>query len=392
MRIGTGKLLALIIVLICIGLCAKGQNGPPAQFVVLNDSAAKYQQGKPNHGAVFTFDQLSNPSLTLSETLATHGKPGTPVEGVQEVAMVQQGNGACIYLSDAGTADVAAFVYPTFSQVGRYRMPNSMTSPLGLGLAARGSYLFASYNKQALNYIATWEISAGCGLTFVTKLEVANNVTGMAISPDGHTLAVGYDFSFPSVDSFSVGSDGTLTEHGPYGGPFDSPDGVDITADSKYAIFAETAEGMGDPTQVGIYTINSDGSFGEFYTFGGDGSLGPGSNAGYVWLSPNEKFLYVSGSATPSTVTTLDFDESAHSLTYSGCSKKLKTSANGMATALPVGSGGFLYVGEYTKFADVALFQVDSSTGCLTEAPGSPFSTSKRGYAESVAAWPPRPF
>jgi hypothetical protein len=389
MRNATGRLLALIIILIGIGLCARAQNGPPSQFVVLNDSAAKYQQGKPNHGAVFTFDQLSNPSLTLSATLATHGKPGTPVEGVQEVAMVQQGNGACIYLSDAGTADVAAFVYPAFNQVGRYRMPNSMTSPLGLGLAARGSYLFASYNKQALNYIATWKISAGCGLTFVAKLEVANNVNGMAISPDGHTLAVGYDFSFPSVDSFSVGSDGTLTEHGPYGGPFNFPDGVDITADNKYAIFAETTDQLGDPTQVGIYTINSDGSFGEFYTFGGDGSLGPGSTAGYVWLSPNEMFLYVSGA---STVTTLNFDESAHSLTYSGCSERLKTSANGMATAMPVGSGGFLYVGQRANGANVALLQINSSTGCLTEVPGSPFPSGKQGFAESVAAWPPRPF
>jgi hypothetical protein len=167
---------------------------------------------------------------------------------------------------------------------------------------------------------------------------------------------------------------------------------VDITSDNKYAIFAETAENLGDPTQVGVYTINSDGSLGDGYTFGGDGSLGPGSNAGYVWLSPDEKFLYVSGDGPPSSVTTLNFDESAHSLTYSGCSKRLETSANGMATAMPFGSGGFLYVGVYTEFADVALFEIDPSTGCLTGVPGSPFSTGKSGYAESVAAWPPRPF
>jgi 6-phosphogluconolactonase (cycloisomerase 2 family) len=214
----------------------------------------------------------------------------------------------------------------------------------------------------------------------------------MAISPDGHTLAVGYDFPLGSVDSFSVGSDGTLTEHGPWIGPFNIPSGVDITADSKYAIFAEAAYALGDPTQVGIYTINPDGSLGDSYTFGDDGSLGPGSTAGYVWLSPDEKFLYVSGTAAPSRVTTLNFDESAHSLTYSGCSKKLKTSANGMATAMPVGSGGFLYVGQRANGANVALLQIDPSTGCLTEVPGSPFPSGKQGFAESVAAWPPRPF
>jgi 6-phosphogluconolactonase (cycloisomerase 2 family) len=391
MRTGAGRLLALIVVLAGIGFYARAQNDPPSQFVVLNTSAAKYQQGKPNHGAVFMFDTTGSPSLKLSETLATHGKPGAPVFGLQEVAMVQQGTGACIYLSDAGTADVAAFIYPTFSQVGRYRMPNSRSTLAGLGLAARGSYLFASYNKQALNYIATWEISAGCGLTFVTTLEVANNVSSMAISPDEHTLAVGYNYPQGSVDSFSVGSDGMLIEHGPWIGPFNSPDGVDITADSKYAIFAETAENLGDPTQVGIYAINSDGSLGDAYTLGGDGTLGPGHSASYVWLSPDERFLYVSGEMSP-WVTTLNFDESAHSLTYSGCSKKLKTSANGMATAMPAGSRGFLYVGEYTNTANVALLQIDSSTGCLTEVPGSPFSTGKHGVANSVAAWPPRPF
>jgi 6-phosphogluconolactonase (cycloisomerase 2 family) len=392
MKTTAGRLLVLLAAVAGIGLCAKGQAGSPTQFVVLNDSPFRGRHEVPNDGTVFTFDSTS-PGLKLLETLITQGKAGAPVQGLDEVAMVQQGTGACVYLTDAGSADVAAFVYPTFNQVGRNTMPNSKRTPLGLGLAARGNYLFTSYNgyNQASNYIATWKISAGCGLTFVTTLEIANNVTGMGISPDGRVLAVGYDFPLGSVDSFSVGSDGTLTEHGPWIGPFNSSDGVDITADSKFAIFAETAYGLGDPTQVGIYSINPDGSLGEYYTFGGDGSLGPGSTAQYVWLSPDEKFLYVSNNSGH--VTTLNFNEAAHTLTYSGCSKRLKTTANGMATALPVGSGGFLYVARPRNgAADVALLQIDSITGCLTEVPGSPFSSGHEGVAESVAAWPPRPF
>jgi hypothetical protein len=165
---------------------------------------------------------------------------------------------------------------------------------------------------------------------------------------------------------------------------------VDITADDKYAIFGEYDGGMAE-VQIGIYAIDSDGSLGEYNTFY---NLGPAVGAEHLWLSPNEKFLFVSGDGHIAAVTTLNFDESVPQVTPTGCSLQVRRSAGGLATALPTGSGGLLYMGDFAvgSWASVALYEINSSTGCLTEVAGSPFSSGVKGAGASVAAWPPRPF
>jgi hypothetical protein len=390
MRTGAGELLALIIVLIGISLCAKGQNGPPGNFVVLNDWVA----AGDNIGSVFALQSLTNPTLSITENLHTSGMPGGGPNYMQEVIVLQHGGNVCIYIADPLTADVAVFIYPGFSKVGRYQLPKIRYSGGSLGLAARGNFLFASYaNKNNRDYIATWNIENGCSLSVAKTQSVPGVVTGMAISPDGKTLVVGYSSPLPSIDSFSVGSDGTLTEHGPTVGPFAVPLGVDITADSKYALLGED---NGSPTnflQVGIYAINADGSLGRYNTFNNLGALAV--NANFLWLSPDERFLYVSGDGGPMTaVTTLNFDESVPQVTPTGCSVQLGRYGSGLATGLPTGSGELLYQGLFDaeKKASVALYQINSSTGCLTQVPGSPFSSGREGAAASVAAWPPRSF
>jgi 6-phosphogluconolactonase (cycloisomerase 2 family) len=391
MKVNTARrLLALFAVFIGVVVCARGQNGPPRNFVVLNDWVASGD----NIGSVFALQSLTNPILTMTEKLHTGGMPGGGTNYMQEVIVLQHGGNVCIYVGDSLTADVAAFIYPGFSRVGRYQLPKIRYSGGSLGLAARGNFLFASYaNKNNRDYIATWNIENGCSLSVAKTQSVPGVVTGMAISPDGKTLVVGYASPLPSIDSFSVGSDGTLTEHGPSVGPFAVPLGLDITADSKYALLGED---NGSPTnflQVGIYAINSDGSLGSYNTFNNLGTLA--INANFLWLSPDERFLYVSGDGGPiAAVTTLNFDESVPQVTLTGCSVQLGRYGSGLATAWPTGSGELLYQGLFDtkKMASVALYQINSSTGCLTEVHGSPFSSGREGAAASVAAWPPRPF
>ena len=102
----------------------------------------------------------------------------------------------------------------------------------------------------------------------------------MAVSPDGKTLVVVYFTLTGELDSFSIGANGSLTEHGPYQGGFALPGGVDITADSRFAVIGQT----GDPayTQIGIWSITSDGGLGTDYIYGGNGELGYGLSAGWV--------------------------------------------------------------------------------------------------------------
>jgi hypothetical protein len=202
------------------------------------------------------------------------------------------------------------------------------------------------------------------------------------------------------VGSYGIGPDGTLT------GPYDQglgdngyrPWGVDITADSKYAII----DLQSDYTAVDVFPINPNGSLDtRYYEFGGNESLGDAVGGGWIWLSPNEKFLFVTDNSTQ--VITLNFSEAdlPNGLTYTGCTSTLRLAkgnpasiAYGMATELPSGDGGELYVaelGEYSSY--IGLLAIDSSTGCTTEAPNSPFGLSDANAAIStVAAWPPRPF
>jgi len=381
-------LAGCFVVLIGIALWTGSPDASSVHFVVANDGAAI------NTASVFDLSSLSNPTLTLDKTLPTNGNGTNSVLGLPEVAMIQHGADACIYVSDPSTADVAAWVYPTFARVGRYKIPAVKDSGFGMGVAGRGGFLFSSYSTTEDQFlIATWDIGSGCALTLVTTFDIPGNVNGMAISPNGQTLIATYGYPFPSVDSFSVATDGTLTEHGPYGGPFDTPNGVDITADSKYAIVGEIGGQPDDPTQVGIYEINADGSLGTYITYGGDGSLGPSSHTGYVWLSPNEKFLFVSGGGPNLPITTLNFDEALQQVTFTGCSITVQVSnTTGFATAQPSGAGGLLYLAMYRRTTGVAAFAIDSTTGCLTAIPGSPFSSGISGLEFSVAAWPPRPF
>jgi hypothetical protein len=65
-----------------------------------------------------------------------------------------------------------------------------------------------------------------------------------------------------------------------------------------------------------------------------------------------------------------------------------------MATELPSGDGGELYVAEEGDYGSyVGLLAIDPSTGCTTEGMASPFQLSDTNAGIStVVAWPSRPF
>jgi hypothetical protein len=121
-----------------------------------------------------------------------------------------------------------------------------------------------------------------------------------------------------------------------------------------------------------------------------------------IRLSPDQKFLFASnaGVQTHQQITTLYFSESPLTLSY-GCIVTVRgvgppATIGGLATVLPNGSGGGLYVAESasnTASAAIGLLAINPTTGCLEEAPQSPFPiNSLQSALSSVAAWPPRPF
>jgi hypothetical protein len=366
-------------------------------FVVTNN----VKRSVPNTGTVLTLGGThAKPSLQETATLSTNvvtlrGVPGNP-----NVFAISHGPDVCFFLSEPQNPgnEISAFVYPGFTLEGNYNDPSVTNSNFGISLAARGNFLFASYgdNISYTGNLAVWRIRSGCALELHSTSSTQYPIGSLAVSPDGKTLVVTYaGGSGNEAGSFSISSDGKLTEHGPYGvDSASSLGGIDITADSKYALFAVTGVYPMDLTTVSVIAINSDGSLGNQYESGEYGS-GIGTNS--IRLSPNGKFIFVNDNQGIH-ITTLNFSENPVSITWSGCYTTVRVprgvenpTGSGIATVFPTGSGGGLYLAEGFKSAYIALLDIDTKTGCLTEASTSPFSLGEKNFG-SLATWPPRPF
>jgi hypothetical protein len=393
-------LLAFELIAIAVALCAPAPDASSEHYVVTNDNNLK----AINSGTVLKAGGTSlNPTLKVIATLATMEQINAYSTASPMVQVITHGSDICVFLSDSEDTGnfVSAFVYPNLSLVGNYTDGAGGTSADGAALAAHGDYLFASYIQDLTGAIGVWQIGTGCTLTLSNTYPIPGQVYATAVTPDGKTLLVAYS-TLSDVDSFSIGSGGALTEHGPYG-LYNALYAVklDITADSKYALF--DARGYGSPpngnayTQVNAFPINSDGSLGTQSMFGGDESLGLAPAAGWFWLSPNGKFLY---SVSQDYVNTLNITETPTlDITYSGCATTLRSTtgsgfySGAIATALPTGTGGALYIPEWgNPDDDVAMLTINSTTGCTTEVKQSPFPTGQNGDFFSLAAWPARPF
>jgi hypothetical protein len=387
--------LAIALIAAGVGLWAPSPGASNQNFVITNDNLI---QGN-NTGTVWQLENPASPELVSKATLMTGGLNNyIGGAGMNEVATARHGTDVCVFISDDESGSIASFVVPGYAEVGLFKLPGIVNSNSGLGLAARGQFLFANYvdNTTEIAYIATWKIGSGCVLTLVNTYLPPGQVWGMAATPDGKTLVVSYSVPVGSVDSFSIGADGSLLEHGPYDYfyLYAEATGVDITADGKYAIMAEFSYGSPPNyksyTEIGIYPINSDGSLGEDIDFGANGSLGPGVYSTWIRLSPNEKFLYVSSN---SDVTTLSFDESAPSVALS-CNARMSTGVTGLTTIMPTAAGGFLAVtGSLPSVGgSLGLYKINPANGCLAQTPNSPINLGSNSIAASVAPWPPRPF
>lgn len=357
-------------------------------YVVTNNDPA----GVANSATIF---QVKNRGLELEKTIKNLGEGGGITVDIATPRVVVNENGAspCLFVSDEGSSDIASFQLPGLKKVGNYTDPNGKSGQgFGLGLAARGNFLFAAYNLS-IN-IGVWQIGSNCSLSLLGSYNSAASVSGLRVSPDGKTLVVGYGYPQEFVDSFSVGSAGALTELGPFSAPGCCPAGVDITKDGKYAVFGSDA----NLTQLEIFPIDSDGTLGKGTLFGGDGQLGEGDLSSAVWFSPNDKFIFVSNSLSGQ-ITSLGFSENPLTVSYIGITTLRNSDEleyiGGLATASLDGNGGGLYVAEFAGSPQatglVGLLQINPD-GTTTEVPGSPFSNGVTSALLSLAAYPPRRF
>ncbi len=299
-----------------VALFALRPDASTAHYVLTNDNLV-------NQANTTTILRLGgtqrNPSLAPIQTLQTGQITDGGNESSPMIKIVHSGSDYCVYVADEEKSgnSISAFSYPGLQLVGNYSNPNVSNSAAGIGLATSGDNLFADYTGSGLTYgyVASWKIGPGCALSLLDTVSTAPQWPGaIAVTPDGRTVIIGYLSDEAEADSFSVSANGQLTELGPFGG-FAAPGmlGMDLTADGKYVLFSIPADGDNgdDNTELESFAVNPGGTLTNQSIWGGGGGLGLGpSDAGYLWLSPDERFLYVASSSSKGYVTTLNFSES----------------------------------------------------------------------------------
>jgi hypothetical protein len=233
--------LLLPLLLFCMA------NATATQYVVVNGN-----NSNSNSAIMYKLNTRTG-RLTKTAVLKTGGQVfGNPPNLFQ----VQQAVGpqaSCIFVLDDGSSDIAAFSKASaYSRVGRYFDANLIAGFYGgsVEVTPDGRYLYAVYEETG--NIGAWAVDVNCGLTLVARY-FDNYAYGPArVTPDGKYLIV----SGSSDSAFLYGinqTDGTLTSLGSVGfyqgvcarersGCFTY--GVDITKDSKFAIFASTASNI----------------------------------------------------------------------------------------------------------------------------------------------------
>ncbi len=329
--------------------------------------------------------------------------------GTQRVNSVPSLSAPCVYVSDAGSNDIASFSLQSQEQVGNFS--GSQTddgSTNGIGLAVNTNYLYASFTSS--NTIGTFALQGGCGLTFLGDAPAiglqGGSVSGMAVN--GKILVVAYGDG--SIQSFNVSagipvSNNDLQNSTGYGGPIlgsasssgNLPSGVDITQNGNFAIF-------GDISAVATVEVSSltSGKLAKTSSY----TLGPGVDAGAVRLSPDQSLLYMANSES-GTVAAAFFNATTGKITK-GCVSPTLQGFNylpwlgSVATRDTTGTGNVLYVVEFGRdyievnhgpASAIGIVTVTSNgTSCtLSEATSSPIQMIYPG-ALSLGVYPPRPF
>ena len=316
---------------------------------------------------------------------------GTGVDGIGSVATKRVSaldtSQRCVYLADAGSADVAGISIDTLAATGTFKAAATDTAPDGMAVVNNGTYLYASFTGS--NTIATYRIQPGCQLLFLQDVPAAG-VNGSAVldmAVHGNILVA--SFSDGSIESFNVASglpvsngDLQLSTGNTQDGSFVS--GVDITADGHFAIFG----GTNVPPLVEVSNISS-GKLTPTTVYSGIGA-GGGSEA--IWLSPDETLLYLSDFSS-NQVTAAFFDKATGSVSF-GCTGTLRGIGfeAGLATASPTGTGSTLYVAEPDSNIGFVTITENSGTCSLVEDPTSPVNDANTITVDSIVAFPPRPF
>ncbi len=314
--------------------------------------------------------------------------------GLNRITVLNNGSGGCVYISDAGSSDVAGIVVQTMTLAGNTLGSATDTGfSNGIGLAANSQYLYASFTDSST--IGTFTIQAGCGLTFVNDVTVGGLqggiIDGMAVH--GNMMIATYGDG--SIESFDL-TTGTPVSNGDKQNSTDSvtgasyPNGIDITQDGHFAIFGDTSTS----SVIEVSDISS-GKLAATAVYSFPTSI----SSSNVLLSPDETYLYI-GDTQGDGVTAAPFNKATGKVSAGCTSGRLKgystgwSYGSGLALQSTTGNGGGVYIAEFGAPSSIGIVNlaVNGSSCTLTEAAGSPAADTNSSGLLSIGNYPPRSF
>jgi hypothetical protein len=369
-----------------------------------------------NHYVNFaTFYQIGASGTLTSPRQVVTGGMGGQTAGV---AVFHSATEGCFFVADAGSNDIAA-IDLGLNVVGNFHGGPSDMGDRGLFLAVNQGYLYAGFggqiDTQGKSRLASFQILSGCKLKFLASVPAVGlghfGGPGIpsALAAHGNILVVAYGDG--SIESFHF-SHGVAKSNGDLQDSSAAakghlPTSVDISADSRFAIFGDVpASNERDLTTLEVADVSSGKLSRPTTVYHLPGNVLSAS----VRLSPDESLLYLSGGVgDDATFTTLGaalFDKTTGVLTH-GCSQSLNDpgqewwspfnvafaqNATGNGASLYVIENSFPSAGAGQYLASVSV-KSNGRTCSFTESPASPLEQEEPVTDQgSVASWPPRSF
>jgi 6-phosphogluconolactonase (cycloisomerase 2 family) len=361
------------------------------EFVFTNDDQSLFSPG------ISIYKVEPSGLLTFQQHVITGGAGiGGGFFGLNRISVSNNSNGGCIYVSQAGSGDIAGIALKTLAVASNTKgSATDAGTANGIGLAMNDDYLYASFTDS--NTIGTFKVQSGCSLTFVNDTPVIGleqgTINGMAVH--GNVMAATYtDGSIESFD-LSLGppisrDDKQLSTATKNSQGATYPNSVDITKDGHYAIFGDTSTSV----VVEVSDITS-GKLTKTVVHRSEGSI----SSSNIMLSPDESVLYVANTQG-ATVTAMFFDKNTGKLSCGCTSSRIRgQSANwsylaGMALINTFGNGGGVYVAEFGGDSGIAIVRITSADGkcSLRETIPSPVADPFSPGLLSIGSFPPRSF
>ena len=374
---------------------AWSENGaPPLHFLATNDDLAR--SAPPSTVTFYALD--ADGDLNDPRVVSTGGNGiAGGFFGIARILVTAAQGEACIYASNAQSENITGIDAREHRVTGLFHgtREDVKIARDGIGLALGEDYLYATFSGSG--NIAAFRIQSGCTLQFVGELHAQGLSGGTAegIAVHGNMMVVTYGDG--SIGSFDVAGGMPVAhddvQYAPGIREDFIPGAVDITRDGHYAIFG----GGSTASEVQVSDISSDR-----ITPPTVYPLGPAWGAGSVRLSPDETVLYISNNSG-GRVTAAFFDKATGQVRPGCTSDPLRgyyTQFNyigAVATELPSGAGGTLYVPEFdgNGRSHIGMLHLTTTNGggcTLTETAASPVGLSVDSALLSIAVYPPRPF